>query len=66
VVWRFEKDGQKLRCEVSRGDDAGPYRIVVRRPDGSEVAEDVEQAAALPDRLVAIMSAIRDEGWQLS
>ena len=40
------------------------YRIVVTRPDRTESAEEVD-ATAIAERTAAVMSGLRDEGWQL-
>ena len=40
------------------------YRIVVTRSDRTESSEEVD-ATAIAERTAAVMSGLRDEGWQL-
>jgi len=45
-------------------DAAHRYRIVVTRSDRTESSEEVD-ATAIAERTAAVMSGLRDEGWQL-
>ena len=64
VLWVFSKNGRQLRCEVMHAAAARRYRIVVTRSDRTESSEEVD-ATAIAERTAAVMSGLRDEGWQL-
>jgi hypothetical protein len=66
VIWFFDKDGEKLRYEISRDRAAGRYRLVITRPDGSESVEEVDQPTELIERSVQLMNSLRGEGWHVA
>lgn len=66
VIWFFDKDGEKLRYEISRDRAAGRYRLVITMPDGSESVEEVDQPTELIERSVQLMNSLRGEGWHVA
>lgn len=66
MIWFFDRDGQKLRYEISRDRAAGRYRLVITRPDGSESVEEVDEPGELIERSVKLMNSLRGEGWHVS
>ena len=42
MIWFFDRDGEKLRYEITHDRLAGRYRVVITKPDGSESIEEVE------------------------
>ena len=50
MIWFFDKDGEKLRYEITRNREDGRYRVVITRPDGSESVEEVDE----PTKLYAV------------
>jgi hypothetical protein len=66
VIWVLTRDGTRLRCEVSRADAEGRYRIVLVKPGAPAVVEELAGPAAVIERTAAVMNQLRDEGWQLS
>jgi hypothetical protein len=65
VIWFFDRDGEKLRYEISRDRSDGRYRVVITHPDGSESVEEVDQPTELIERSVKLMNGLRDHGWQV-
>ena len=65
MIWFFDKDGEKLRYEISR-DRGGRYRVVITRPDGTESVEEVEEPTELIERSVQIMNSLRGDGWRVA
>ena len=65
VIWFFDRDGEKLRYEISRDRGDGRYRVVITRPDGSESVEEVDQPTELIERSVRLMNTLRDDGWRV-
>ena len=47
MIWFFDRDGEKLRYEISHDRSAGRYRVVITRPDGTESVEEVDEPTAL-------------------
>jgi hypothetical protein len=66
VIWFFDKDGQKLRYEISRDRTAGRYRLVVTHPDGHESVEELDEPGQLIERSVELMNSLRGEGWNIA
>ena len=66
MIWFFDRDGQKLRYEISRDRSAGRYRVVITHPDGTESVEEVDQPTDLIERSVRLMETLRSDGWHVS
>jgi hypothetical protein len=65
VIWFFDRNGEKLRYEITR-DRSGRYRVVITRPDGTEMVEEVDQPTDLIERSAQIMNTLRDDGWRVA
>ena len=66
MIWFFDRNGEKLRYEISRDRDARRYRVVITRPDGSESIEEVDEPTELIERSVQLMNSLRGEGWHVT
>jgi hypothetical protein len=66
MIWFFDRDGDRLRYEISHDRSSGCYRLVVTRPDGSESVEELDQPTELIERSVELMNSLRTEGWRVS
>jgi hypothetical protein len=66
VIWFFDKDGQKLRYEISRDRTGGRYRLVITHPDGHESVEELDEPGQLIERSVELMNSLRGEGWNIA
>jgi len=66
MIWFFDKDGDRLRYEVSHDRSSGCYRLIVTRPDGSESVEELDQPTELIERSVELMNSLRTDGWRVS
>ena len=66
VIWFFDKDGERLRYEITHDRNTGRYRVVVTRPDGTETVEEVDQPTDLIERSVQLMNNLRGDGWKVS
>lgn len=65
MIWFFDRNGEKLRYEITR-DRSGRYRVVITRPDGTEMVEEVDQPTELIERSAQIMNTLRDDGWRVA
>src|ERR1051325_274820 len=65
MIWFFDKEGERLRYEITHDRATGKYRVIVTRPDGSESTEEVDQPTDLIERSVQLMNAIRTAGWKV-
>ena len=66
MIWFFDRDGDRLRYEISHDRSSGCYRLIVTRPDGSESVEELDQPTELIERSVEVMNSLRTEGWRVS
>jgi hypothetical protein len=66
MTWFFDKNGEKLRYEITRERGRGRYRVVITRSDGSESIEEVGEPTALIERSAQFMNSLRQDGWHLS
>jgi hypothetical protein len=66
MIWFFDRDGERLRYEISHDRSRGKYKVIVTRPDGSESVEEVDQPTDLIERSVQLMNNLRTEGWKVS
>ena len=66
MIWFFDRDGERLRYEVSRDRVAGRYRLIITRPDGSESIEEVDEPTELIQRSVELMNTLRGDGWRVA
>ena len=66
MIWFFDKDGEKLRYEITRDRVGGRYRVVITRPDGTETVEEVDEPTELIERSVQLMNSLRGDGWKVA
>jgi hypothetical protein len=66
MIWFFDRDGQRLRYEISRDRAAGRYRLIITQPDGSESVEEVDEPGQLIERSVELMNSLRVDGWHVA
>lgn len=65
MVWFFDKDGERLRYEISRDRNASRYQLIITLPDGSESVEEVAEPTELIERSMQLMNSLRVDGWRL-
>ena len=66
MIWFFDRDGERLRYEISRDRADGHYRVIITRPDGSESVEEVDEPSQLIERSVELMNSLRGDGWHVA
>ena len=66
MIWFFDKNGEKIRYEITRDRRDGRYRVVITRPDGTESIEEVEEPGELIERSVQFMNSLRGDGWRVA
>lgn len=66
MIWFFDRDGEKLRYEISHDRANGRYRVVITHPDGTESVEEVEEPTELIERSVELMNTLRGDGWRVA
>lgn len=66
MIWFFDRDGERLRYEISRDRVGGRYRLIITRPDGSESVEEVDEPSQLIERSVEVMNSLRGDGWHVA
>jgi hypothetical protein len=66
MIWFFDKDGERLRYEITRDRADGKYRVVITHPDGTESVEEVDEPTELIERSVQLMNSLRSDGWRVA
>ena len=66
MIWFFDRNGEKLRYEISHDRTNGHYRVVITHPDGSESVEEVDEPTVLIERSVELMNSLRVDGWKVA
>ena len=66
MIWFFDRDGERLRYEISRDRVCGRYRLIITQPDGSESVEELEEPSQLIERSVELMNSLRGDGWHVA
>ena len=66
MIWFFDRNGEKLRYEITRDRIDGHYRVVITRPDGTESVEEVDEPSQLIERSVELMNSLRGDGWHVA
>ncbi len=66
MIWFFDKDGERLRYEISHDRATGCYKVIVTHPDGTETVEEVDQPTDLIERSVQLMNTLRTDGWKVT
>lgn len=66
MIWFFDRNGEKLRYEISHDRTNGHYRVVITLPDGSESVEEVDEPTVLIERSVELMNSLRGDGWKVA
>jgi hypothetical protein len=66
MIWFFDRNGEKLRYEISHDRNKGRYRVVITHPDGSESIEEVDEPTELIERSVQLMNSLRGDGWRVA
>ena len=66
MIWFFDRDGEKLRYEISHDRAAGRYKVIITHPDGSESVEEVDEPTELIERSVQLMNSLRGDGWRVT
>jgi hypothetical protein len=65
MIWFFEREGERLKCEISRDETGSGYRVIVRQPDGTQNVEQLDAATDLIERAVRLLRELRDDGWRV-
>ena len=64
MLWIFERQDQRLRCEI-RHESGGPgYELIITSPDGSERMERFDETAALIKRSLDLQRDLIEAGWR--
>ena len=66
MIWFFDRNGEKIRYEITRDRKDGRYRVVMTHPDGSESVEEVNEPSELIERSVQFMNSLRGDGWRVA
>ena len=63
MIWFFERSGERRQIEIRKAMRDG-YEIVVRQPNGAELAEYCGDGTDLISRQAALATSWQARGWQ--
>jgi hypothetical protein len=66
MIWSFERQGQRVQCEIRRDADEQHYEFVVTNADGGEETELYDDPSAVIARSVEYMRVLIEGGWSSS
>jgi hypothetical protein len=66
MIWFFDREGQRLRYEITRDRSGGRYRLMITHPDGTESIEEIDEPTELIERSVQLMNSLRGDGWKVA
>ena len=66
MVWRFDRDGERLRYEIKHDRSAGRYRVTITTPDGIRNVEVLDEPAVVIERSVQLANTLRSKGWRFA
>jgi hypothetical protein len=66
MIWFFDRNGEKLRYEISHDRAAGRYRVIITQPDGTESVEELDEPTELIERSAELMNSLRGDGWSIA
>jgi len=64
MIWIFERETQRLRCEIRRESSGPGYELIVTHPDGSQRMEQFDETSALIKRSLDLQLELIDAGWR--
>lgn len=64
VIWFYERNGERLRCEIRQQVEGDRFALVVTLPDGTERVEMFDDSYALNRRSLELEQMLSGKGWQ--
>lgn len=64
VIWFYERNGERLSCEIRQQIEGDRFALVVTLPDGTERTEMFEDSYALNRRSLELEQMLSGKGWQ--
>jgi hypothetical protein len=63
MVWFFERNGDRLQCEIQHQNGGDRYDLVITHPDGRETTESFSDPHRLTLRRNELQERWRGDGW---
>ena len=63
MFWFFEKDGERLQCEIRPSSHAAGFEMEVTTSDGQKQLEHADDANALALRWLELETRLKRDGW---
>ena len=64
MLWIFERDRERLHCEIRRETEGPGYELIITHPDGSQRMERFEETGALIKRSLDLQRELIESGWR--
>jgi hypothetical protein len=63
MFWFFEKDGERLQCEIRPSSHAAGFELELTSPSGQKQLEHVDDATELALRWHELEARLKRDGW---
>lgn len=63
MFWFFEKDGERLQCEIRPSSHAAGFELEILAADGQKTIEHADDPKQLAVRWLEIEERLKREGW---
>jgi hypothetical protein len=65
MFWFYEKDGQRLQCEIRPSSHAAGFELEVIAADGTKTIDRADDSNQLALRWHEVQERLKREGWSL-
>jgi hypothetical protein len=65
MVWLFDRDGEKIRYEITRDESGNGFLLVMTSTSGHRRVDRIEHPTELIERCTEQMRQLQDDGWKV-
>ena len=64
MVWTFERESERLHCEIRHEDAGGGYELVISASEDEKTIQKVSSPSELIERSQDVWTFLLDGGWR--
>jgi len=64
MLWIFQREGERMTCEIRREGDGDGYEMIVTKADGSQRMERFGETTELVKRTLDFQRELMETGWR--